>query len=216
MRGEEQIGETREAHLVRFFFPRELELFLETTGFRLCRSDAFGRVGEKIRAMKSWHDTEPRQSPAAHAQACLGHDEIRANVIARFGPHDLARVRFRILKGVVAAKTLACFDQHHGPAMFHESLCHESAGWAGADDDHVKCLREFPRCGRTGEHPGMMANCMPNWKLALREVTVFGRVKGVLDSAHAGKAVEFQDWTWSGLLEGKITETVNMLVMCVR
>ena len=35
------VAKTEEQHLMRFFFPRELELFLEITGFQLLRLGAF-------------------------------------------------------------------------------------------------------------------------------------------------------------------------------
>jgi SAM-dependent methyltransferase len=41
IRERELIKEVEEEHLMRYFFPRELELFLETTGFRMVRIGAF-------------------------------------------------------------------------------------------------------------------------------------------------------------------------------
>ncbi len=40
-RGEKVLSETDEEHRMRFFFPKELGLFLETSGFRLARLGAF-------------------------------------------------------------------------------------------------------------------------------------------------------------------------------
>jgi SAM-dependent methyltransferase len=40
-RGNKVISETEEEHRMRFFFPKELELFLEASGFRLARLGAF-------------------------------------------------------------------------------------------------------------------------------------------------------------------------------
>lgn len=41
MNGDRILNETKECHPVRYFFPKELELFLEISGFRLLRLGAF-------------------------------------------------------------------------------------------------------------------------------------------------------------------------------
>ena len=41
MKGDRVLKETKESHPVRYFFPQELELFLEVSGFRLLRLGAF-------------------------------------------------------------------------------------------------------------------------------------------------------------------------------
>ncbi len=47
LRDEELTGETQEEHLMRFFFPREVELFLEVAGFRLRCLSSFPSLDEE-------------------------------------------------------------------------------------------------------------------------------------------------------------------------
>lgn len=47
MRGEELVSERREEHVMRFFFPRELELFLEVASLRLCRLSSFPNIDDE-------------------------------------------------------------------------------------------------------------------------------------------------------------------------
>ncbi len=41
LRGDRVVEDTREDHVMRYFFPREIELLLSTAGFELCRIGAF-------------------------------------------------------------------------------------------------------------------------------------------------------------------------------
>lgn len=47
LEGDRLVGETKESHLMRYFFPKELDLFLECAGFAPLRLGAFPRFHEE-------------------------------------------------------------------------------------------------------------------------------------------------------------------------
>ena len=53
-------------------------------------------------------------------------DEIGTHLIPRLAPHDLARVGLCVLQGIVDAKSLARFQDHHGQASLSQSPRHQS------------------------------------------------------------------------------------------
>ena len=58
---------------------------------------AFRRKRAEIVAMESRHYAEPWQSAAADARSRFRYHKVRADELARLGPHDLARIRLCIL-----------------------------------------------------------------------------------------------------------------------
>ena len=68
------------------------------------RTHAFGGERAEILAMESRRHAQPGQSAAAHARSGFRNHEVRADEVARLGPHDFARVRLRVLQSRLPAE----------------------------------------------------------------------------------------------------------------
>ncbi len=116
------------------------------------RTHAFGGERAEIVAMESRHYAQPGQSAAAYAGARFGNHEVRADEVARLGPHDLARVGFCVLQRRVPAESRPGFQHANRQALRRHPQRHERTGRPCADDEHIKRAREVAGKGVTG-HP---------------------------------------------------------------
>ena len=109
------------------------------------RTHAFGGERAEILAMESRRHAQPGQSAAAHARSRFRNHEVRADKVARLGPHDLARVRLRVLQSRVPAEPRPGFQYGNRQPVRRHPQRHQRTGRPCANDEHIKRAREVAR-----------------------------------------------------------------------
>ena len=109
------------------------------------RTHAFGGERAEIVAMESRHYAQPGQSAAAHARSGFRNHKVRADKVARLGPHDFARICLRVLQGRWPAEPRPGFKYAYRQPVRRHPQRHERPGRPCSDDEHIKRAREVGR-----------------------------------------------------------------------
>ena len=108
---------------------------------RPIRTHAFGGERAEILAMESRHHAEPGQSAAAHARSRFRNHEVRADEVARLGPHDFARVCLRVLQSRLPAEPRPGFQYGNCQPVRRHPQRHQRTGRPCANNEHIKPAR---------------------------------------------------------------------------